>query len=90
MNIESVSNQLVLFVTSYGLKIIGAIIILILGRIAAGICRRIMRAVLVKAKVEPSIVSFVSVLTYVLILCMSSKGFGQIRHKNKRGFLGSI
>jgi small conductance mechanosensitive channel len=59
---ESVGNQLVFFVTNYGLKIIGAILILILGRIAAGLGRRIVKRMLEKAKTEPSIVSFVHLL----------------------------
>ena len=63
-----VADQLVVFVTTYGIKIIGAIVILILGRIAAGIGRKIVKRMLVKAKTEPSIVSFVGSLTYILIL----------------------
>lgn len=65
---ESATQQLVLFVTTYGLKIIGAIIILILGRIGAGIGRRIVRNVLDKSKTDPTIISFVGSLTYILIL----------------------
>jgi small conductance mechanosensitive channel len=65
---ETVSNQLTLFLTTYGLKILGAILILILGRIAAGVGRKIVRRILRKAKAEPSIVSFVGSLTYFLIL----------------------
>jgi small conductance mechanosensitive channel len=65
---ESVSNQLTVFVTTYGLKIIGAILILILGRIVAGIGRRIVRRVLEKGKTDSAIISFVGSLTYILIL----------------------
>ena len=65
---ESATNQLVFFVTNYGLKIIGAIVILILGRIVAGVGRRVIGRMLEKAKTDPSIVSFVKSLTYVLIL----------------------
>ena len=61
-------NQIVMFLTAYGLKIIGAIIILILGRIAAGIGRSICRRVLQKTKTDPSIISFVGSLAYVIIL----------------------
>ncbi|UCF57208.1 MAG: mechanosensitive ion channel family protein, partial [Deltaproteobacteria bacterium] len=60
---ESVSNQLTVFVTTYGLKIIGAIVILILGRIAAGIGRRIVRNILEKSKTDPAIIAFVGSLT---------------------------
>jgi small conductance mechanosensitive channel len=61
-------DQLGIFITTYGIKIVGAIIILILGRIGAGIGRRIARKLLKKAKIEPAIISFVGSLTYFLIL----------------------
>jgi small conductance mechanosensitive channel len=63
---ESVVDQLVSFFTTYGLKIIGAIIIVIVGRIAAGAARNIVRRML--AKQEPSIISFVGSLVYILVL----------------------
>jgi small conductance mechanosensitive channel len=62
------TEQLTIFVTTYGIKIIGAIIILILGRIAAGIGRKVVRRVLEKAKADTAIVGFVGGLTYILIL----------------------
>jgi small conductance mechanosensitive channel len=65
---ETAANQLSIFVTTYGIKIIGAIIILILGRIAAGIGRGIVKRVLQKSKTDPAIISFVGSLTYILIL----------------------
>jgi small conductance mechanosensitive channel len=65
---ESLVKQLVAFSTTYGLQVIGAILILILGRIAAAIGRRIVERILTKAKQEPSITSFVGNLTYVVIL----------------------
>ena len=64
----NVSDQLLIFITTYGIQIIGAILILVLGRIAAGIGRKIVKRLLEKAKTEPSIVSFVGSLTYILIL----------------------
>jgi len=64
----NVSDQLLVFITTYGIKIIGAIVILVLGRIAAGIGRKIVTRVLEKSKTEPSIVLFVGSLTYILIL----------------------
>jgi small conductance mechanosensitive channel len=65
---NTVADQLAVFVTTYGIQIIGAIIILILGRIAAGIGRKLVRRVLEKAKTDPAIVGFVGGLTYILIL----------------------
>jgi len=65
---QEASEQVVLFITTYGIKIIGAIIILIIGRFAAGMGRKILKGALEKRDVDPSIVSFVASLTYVLIL----------------------
>ncbi len=65
---ENAANQLMVFVTMYGLKIIGAILILIIGRIAAGIGRKIVRKTLEKSKTDPAVISFVGSLTYFLIL----------------------
>lgn len=65
---DTASQQVMFFVTTYGIKIIGAIIILILGRIAAGISRGMVGRLLEKAKSDPAIISFVRSLTYILIL----------------------
>jgi small conductance mechanosensitive channel len=65
---ENAANQLMVFVTMYGLKIIGAILILIIGRIAAGIGRKIVTKSLEKSKTDPAVISFVGSLTYFLIL----------------------
>ena len=65
---ETFNEQLVVFVTTYGIKIIGAILILILGRIVAGIGRRIVSKILEKSQTDPSITAFVGNLTYFLIL----------------------
>jgi len=65
---SNVADQLLVFITTYGIKIIGAILILVLGRIAAGIGRKMVKRLLEKSKTEPSIVSFVGSLTYILIL----------------------
>lgn len=61
-------DQLAVFITTYGLKIIGAIIILILGRIGAGIGRSVCRRMLKKTKTDPAIISFVGSLAYIIIL----------------------
>ncbi len=61
-------DQVLVFATTYGLQVLGAIIILILGRIAAGIGRRIVTGVMEKRSVDVAVVRFVGSLTYVLIL----------------------
>jgi small conductance mechanosensitive channel len=63
---ETVSDKLVVFATTYGLKIVGAIIILIVGRIAASIARRAVKRMLVKQ--DPSVVSFAGSFAYILVL----------------------
>ncbi len=65
---DNAANQLMVFVTMYGLKIIGAILILIIGRIAAGIGRKVVTKALEKSKTDPAVTSFVGSLTYFLIL----------------------
>ncbi len=65
---DNVADQLTVFVTTYGIKVIGAIIILILGRIAAGIGRKTVKKVLEKSKTDPAVVSFVGSMIYFLIL----------------------
>lgn len=65
---STAAEQVTVFITSYGIKIIGAIIILTLGRFAAGIGRKGVRRVLEKTKTDPAIVGFVGGLIYVLIL----------------------
>ncbi len=65
---DNVANQLTVFITTYGIKVIGAIIILILGRIAAGIGRKVVKKVLEKSKTDPAVVSFVGSMIYFLIL----------------------
>ena len=65
---QSVTNQLGALITMYGLQVVGAIVILIVGRFAAGIGRKITARILTKARQDPSIVSFIGNLVYVLIL----------------------
>ncbi len=65
---EKVTDQLISFAAAYGLKIIGAVLILIAGRIAAGIGRSLVRKMLKKANTDPSVISFVCSLVYTLII----------------------
>ncbi len=65
---DQVTAQITFFLTTYGLTIIGAIIILIVGRIVAGFCRRIVNKMLSKTKTDQAIISFVSGFVYILVL----------------------
>ncbi|MEE9269815.1 MAG: mechanosensitive ion channel domain-containing protein [Candidatus Krumholzibacteria bacterium] len=65
---ESVLEQIIPYVATYGLKVIGAVLILILGRFAAGFARRIVRRLLSRAQVDNSIISFACSLSYAMVL----------------------
>ena len=65
---QEVVDTLYKFAAEYGLKLIGAVIILIAGRIVAGFLRKLVRKILTRSKTEPSIISFVGNLIFFLIL----------------------
>jgi small conductance mechanosensitive channel len=67
-HIDEVSNLLIVWGAEYGLKVIGALVILIIGRLAAGIGRRITQRLLKRANVDLVVVSFFGSLVYFLIL----------------------
>jgi small conductance mechanosensitive channel len=71
VNVQSLLSQLTTLGTTYGLQVIGAIVILIVGRIAAGIGRKLVEKLLIKAKQEISIVSFFGNLSYFAILAFA-------------------
>ena len=65
---EDLTAKLVDFATNYGIKIVGAILILIVGRIAAGIFRSLIKKLLKKAKTDDAIITFVGSLAYISIM----------------------
>lgn len=56
------------WVVMYGLNVIGAAAILLIGRIAAGIVRSLLRRILVRAKLELTLVSFITSVSYVALI----------------------
>ena len=68
LNLTAVIENLKNFIALYGLKVIAAIAILIGGRIAAGFIRSILKKVLNKSKVEQTLITFISNLTYALLI----------------------
>lgn len=56
------------YATFYGIKIIAALVILIVGRWIAGLMRRIVKKILTKRNLDPTIVSFVASITYVTLM----------------------
>jgi small conductance mechanosensitive channel len=70
-NIEEASQlwlQVQDVVTAWGLKVIAAIAIFIVGRWIAMLVRRVVRRLLEKADVEPIIIGFVGSITYIALL----------------------
>ncbi|MFN2435607.1 MAG: mechanosensitive ion channel family protein [Desulfotignum sp.] len=68
---ENYVEEIMVFLTKYGLSIIGAVIILIVGRIAAGIGKKIIEKLMDRSKVDPSVTSFFSSLVYYAILAFA-------------------
>lgn len=71
INITGLYEQGQEIVFTYGLRIITAITILIIGRVVAGIIKSIVSKSFTKAKVEPTVVTFISNLTYVGIMAFT-------------------
>lgn len=65
---ETIVEQLTQFATTYGIKIVGAILILIIGRIVAGAMRKGVTRILGRGNTDPTVISFVGNLAYILIL----------------------
>ncbi len=74
-------DQMLVWLAEYGLRIIAALVILIVGRIVAMLARKLSRSVLARSKVDETIVSFVSnvvyfgVLAFVVIAILAKLGF---------------
>jgi len=66
--LESMVNSLGTFATNYGLKVVGAILILIIGRIIAGQIRKGVRRLGEARAWDPSLVGFLSSLTYFFVM----------------------
>lgn len=65
---EQIYDQLTEWGTMYGTRVLGAILILIVGRIVAGWLSRIVNRVLTKAKVEVTLTRFLATLTRIALL----------------------
>jgi small conductance mechanosensitive channel len=61
-------DQLIAFATTYGLKIVGAVLILILGRFFAGMLRKGIRRVLGNRQADEAIIGFAANLGYALVI----------------------
>ncbi len=68
---ETFMDTLVVFATTYGLKIVGALFILILGRFAAGLARKAVKRVLKKSNSDEALISFFGSLVFTLVLAFT-------------------
>lgn len=63
-------NIVLPLLTEWGLKVVGAIAVLIIGRMAAGMIRAGIRRAMTKAEVDPTLIPFVASLVYYLVLAV--------------------
>lgn len=65
---ENLMNKAYELLTFYGLKVIAAIVILIVGRWVAKIIEKVIQKVMAGRKIDPTITSFTGNLTYIALL----------------------
>jgi small conductance mechanosensitive channel len=68
LDFQTLLTQLSSLVTAYGLKVIGAILVLIVGRAVAGWARRATRKALERGKMDPTLIPFLSAMVYTLAM----------------------
>lgn len=56
------------WIALYGLRVLAAVVILVVGWVAAKFLRQLIRSLMTRAKVDPMLVSFVGHLTYMLVM----------------------
>ena len=68
MELNTIIPKLQEWATFYGIKIIAAVIIFVVGRWIAKLLRNILEKMMRKGKVDETLISFISHLTYILLL----------------------
>jgi small conductance mechanosensitive channel len=68
IDIAKISAKLWELLTVYGLQILSALVVLILGRWIARIVERIVKKMLARREVDPTILAFLGNLTYIAVL----------------------
>ena len=67
-NIDQLADTVIGLVAGYGLQVIGAIVVLIVGRAVAGLVRRAVTRSLERAKTDATLIPFFASGTYYLVL----------------------
>jgi len=81
MNFDSVYQVISNFIAEYGLRIVGAIAILVLGRIGVGIITSIIGKVMQRASIDDTLTKFftsvtrIALMVFVVIAALNSLGF---------------
>jgi len=70
MNVEQVTAVSVDLLTKWGFKVVGAIALLIVGRMVAGLLRKLTRRAMKRAAVDATLIPFLSSLVYYLALAV--------------------
>ncbi len=71
IDFEEIYTQLTALITTWGPKVVGAIAVLIVGRIAAGWSRQGISRVLHRSKMDATLVPFLASLVYYLVLAFA-------------------
>ena len=71
VNLGETTSQIVNFLSVYGLQVIGAILILIVGRIAAGILASATRRAMERAKLDTALIGFLTSLVRIGIIAFA-------------------
>jgi small conductance mechanosensitive channel len=67
---ENITNIITNYAIQYGIKVIGAALIFIIGRLVAKFLTGIIKKIMSKAKVEPTLSSFLGDLTYIGLIVL--------------------
>jgi small conductance mechanosensitive channel len=65
---ENVMSNLVEFATTYGIKVIGALLIIIIGRIVAGILRSVVMKAFARADMDDNLAKFFGRIVYTIVI----------------------
>ena len=67
---QSILDKVQLFIAQYGLRIVGALLILVLGRVAAGIMAAIVRKTVARGRGGKTLAAFTGSITYFAIIAI--------------------
>jgi len=70
-SIQQITDSAIPLITTYGMRVIGAVLILIIGRIASGIIGGLVKKALTRSKVDQSLVGFLVSLTKISVVIFS-------------------